>query len=123
MSISSRRHRQTAADGERLAGHEGGVVGSEEGDRAREVRRLAEASERDRLLERGGEFFVPAGHLLEERRVRRPWTDYVDGDAVARDLARQRLREADDSGLRTRVDGLARRADAPRVRGDADNLP
>ena len=44
-------HRQTARDGNRLAGHERSVVAGEEGDHVGDVAWLAEPAERSGLLE------------------------------------------------------------------------
>ncbi len=68
-------------------------------------------------------FSFPPETSWKQRRVRRTGADDVDVDAVARDLAGERLGESDDPGLRARVNRLARRPDPTRVGGYADDLP
>ena len=60
-------------------------------------------------------------HGFQQRGIDGAWTDDVHRHEVARQLARERLREADDGGLATGVDRLAGAADAAGVGGDADD--
>ena len=87
---------------------------------AGDVARLAETAERDAPLQRLDQLRVVAGHLGQQRCVRRPGAHDVAGRLRPGGLARHGLREADQAGLARRVDGLAGRADPRRVRGDED---
>jgi signal transduction histidine kinase len=119
------RHGQAAGHAQHLAGHVGRLVGGQVGDRARDVLGLGQAAERDGALHPGQDLRAAlARHdVAQELRVHRSGADHVHGDAVTRDLARERLGEADERRLAARVHGLAGAADAPGVGRDGDDPP
>ena len=80
------------------------VVGAEEAYRPRDVLRLAEPAERRVREHRGGRLL---GQDVGELRLDVAGRDDVRADVAAAELARERLREADDPGLRRRVVRLA----------------
>src|SRR6185312_2779269 len=90
------------------AGDVGGEVGAEEGDRVRDVLRLTgpleDRSVRDPLVH---------GRAREVKRLGTddPRDDGVGGDPVPAALHRERLRQAEESGLRRRVRRLPEAAE------------
>src|SRR5690606_25134207 len=111
-------HVHAAVHVQGLAGDVAGVRAGEEGHGAGDVRRFAEAAQRDlaehRLL---GVRRQVAGHVgVDEARG-----NHVHGHAAAADLLGQRLAEGDDAGLGRGVVGLAGVAGGADHRGDVDD--
>src|SRR5437773_1460589 len=111
---------QTAVDMEDLPRHVGGPVTGEESYHLGHLAGGADALERhlreQRLL---GLDRQRRGHVgLDETRRHR-----VDQDAPVRQLARRRLGQADEAGLRRRIVGLTRVAHRAGRRGDVDDAP
>src|ERR1700757_1946823 len=95
-------HVHAASDGNSLAGHERSIVGSEECDDTGVVLRFAHSLERDaayhRVLPLNG-LFAFAENRRHHRRIGRAGTDRVEQHALAREFARDRLGEADQSAF------------------------
>src|SRR6516164_6334723 len=119
-------HGEAARHADHLARDEARIVAGEKCDDAGNVLGLAQAAEGNGALQRlvnllPGWAFLHEG--LQKRRLGWPGADDVDGDALLGQLTRERLRKGDDPALAGRIDALARRADAARIRGDIDDAP
>ena len=96
----ARLHPEPTVDEEHGPRHEPGLVGAEEADGSRDVLRVAEAPERCRVEHRLRRLL---GEHVGQARAHVAGRDDVRTHVAAAELARERLREADDPRLRRRV--------------------
>src|SRR6266508_3978036 len=109
-ALLERKELDPAADVQADAGHVGGEIGAQEGDRVRNVLRLARPAQRRAL-----------DHSLVHLRVAEreglggddPGDDGVDGDPVASALECERLGQSEQPGFRRRVARLSEAAERP----------
>src|SRR6185437_452905 len=98
------RHEIAAIHRDVGAGDETGVVGGEEGDGAGDFERFAQAADRNLGDDLGADVF---GYFHDHLGLAVAGRHAVDGDALLRDFAGQRHREAVHAGLGRGIVGLA----------------
>src|SRR4029077_6319436 len=126
MINSSSVHRQAAGNADDLTRHETRVVAGQEGDQSRNVVRLPQTFERDRLPQALVHLLPElaiAEERMQQRRVGRAGTHDIDPDVVARIFPSDRLRERDQPALARGIHRLARGSDAACIGGDVDDRP
>src|SRR5436190_19054715 len=92
VEVCSIHHGQSTADAQHLAGNVIRSPAQEKQDCLCDFDRLRDAAEWNGA---GEGFLHTVGLALEQRRVGRAWTDAIDVDLIAGELARERLGKGD----------------------------
>src|SRR3984957_15828583 len=119
-------HIHAAGDGNRLAGDEGAVLGSQKRDHAGIVVRFAHSLERNAAHHRVLPFYrvlVGAEDLLHHRRICRPRTYRIEQDVFSRQLASDRFCEGDQTAFTRRINSLVACAGSSGVGSDVHDPP